>query len=97
MIVSEKRFNSSRFGLELPSFPSLRYRLINKCGCFTLSQGFGIAVVPYMDLLLKLNVRILKISSPAYERAFFMVHDKSVYLPPAVQNFRQYVLGRVEM
>lgn len=62
-----------------------------------VTQGFGIAVVPYMDLLLKLNVRILKISSPAYERAFFMVHDKSVYLPPAVQNFRQYVLGRVEM
>lgn len=62
-----------------------------------MTQGFGIAVVPYMDLLLKLNVRILKISSPAYERAFFMVHDKSVYLPPAVQNFRQYVLGRVEM
>lgn len=62
-----------------------------------VTQGFGIAVVPYMDLLLKLNVRILKISSPAYERAFFMVHDKSVYLPPAVQNFRRYVLGRVEM
>ncbi len=29
-----------------------------------VAQGFGIAVVPYMDILQKLNVNILQIRSP---------------------------------
>jgi DNA-binding transcriptional LysR family regulator len=31
-----------------------------------VAQGFGIAIVPYMDLLLKLDLKILQISSPAW-------------------------------
>lgn len=56
------------------------------------AQGFGIAVVPYMDLLLKLDLKILQISSPACERTLFMVHDSRIFLPPCVQQFRQFVL-----
>lgn len=57
-----------------------------------VTQGFGIAVVPYMDILQKLNVNILQIRSPNYERAFFMVHNDCVFIPPVVQKFRQFVL-----
>lgn len=57
-----------------------------------VSQGFGIAVVPYMDLLLKLDLKILQISSPACERELFMVNDDKVFMPPAVSKFRQFVL-----
>ncbi len=57
-----------------------------------VAQGFGIAVVPYMDILQKLNVNILQIRSPNYERAFFMVHNDCVFMPPVVQKFRQFVL-----
>lgn len=57
-----------------------------------VAQGFGIAVVPYMDLLLKLNLSILQISAPPYRREFFMVHDEAVFLPPAAARFRQFVL-----
>ena len=57
-----------------------------------VAQGFGIAVVPYMDLLLKLDVKILKIDSPACERALFMVNDDSRFMAPCVQAFRQFVL-----
>ena len=57
-----------------------------------VAQGFGIAVVPYMDLLLKLDVRILQISSPAYERNLFMVSDNGTFMPPCVQRFRQFVI-----
>lgn len=60
-----------------------------------VSQGFGIAVVPYMDLLMKLDVKILQINSPAYERNIFMVNDDSTFMPPCVKNFRQFVLERV--
>lgn len=56
-----------------------------------VAQGFGIAVVPYMDLLLKLDLDILKIRSPGFERALFMVHDDSVFMPAAVRRFRRFV------
>lgn len=61
-----------------------------------VAQGFGIAVVPYMDLLLKLDVRILQLSAPVCERQLFMVHDPRAFLPPSVSRFRQYVLDHKE-
>ena len=57
-----------------------------------VAQGFGIAVVPYMDLLLKLDLAILQISAPPYKREFFLVHNDRVFLPPAARDFRQFVL-----
>lgn len=57
-----------------------------------VAQGFGIAVVPYMDLLLKLDLAILKISAPPYTRDFFVVHNDAMFLSPAARNFRQFVL-----
>lgn len=59
-----------------------------------VAAGFGTAVVPYMDMLSKLNIRVLKITSPPYRRDFCMVQDESVFLPPAAQKFRSFVLGR---
>lgn len=59
-----------------------------------VAAGFGVAVVPYMDMLQKLNISVLKIGSPPYRRDFFMVQDDSVFLPPAAQRFRSFVLGR---
>ena len=58
-----------------------------------VAQGFGIAVVPYMDLLLKLDLKILPIRSPASERELFMVYDDRVFMPPVVQRFCQFVLA----
>ena len=58
-----------------------------------VAEGFGIAVVPYMDLLQKLPVKILSITSPSYERNFYLVHDDSVYMPPAVENFYRFVVN----
>lgn len=59
-----------------------------------VAQGFGIAVVPYMDLLLKLDLAILKISAPPYKREFFLVHNERVFLPPVAWAFRQFVLDQ---
>lgn len=59
-----------------------------------VSASFGVAVVPYMDMLQKLDISLLKISSPPYSRDFFMIQDDAVFLPPAAQRFRSFVLGR---
>lgn len=58
-----------------------------------VAQGFGIAVVPYMDMLMKLDIKIIQISSPVWERNFYMVNDDQVYMSPAVRSFRQFVLN----
>ena len=56
-----------------------------------VAQKFGIALVPYMDLLLKLDVKILSIRSPSCERAIFMINDNRIYMPPAVKRFLEFV------
>lgn len=59
-----------------------------------VAAGFGIAVVPDMDMLHKLNISVLEITSPPYHRDFFMAWDDSVFMSPAAQRFRSFVLGR---
>ena len=59
-----------------------------------VAHGFGIAIVPYMDFLLKLNVKILPISYPDCQRELFLVHDDRVFLPPVANDFREFVLSR---
>lgn len=78
-----------------------RAGLIPKISCETeedeviaglVAAGFGIAVVPYMDMLQKLDVDIIKITSPSYERSFFMVNDDKRYMLPVVRLFYDFVL-----
>lgn len=59
-----------------------------------VSNGFGIAIVPYMDMLLRLNVKILQIANPSPDRKFFLVTDPSVTLSPAADSFRDFVLSK---
>lgn len=57
-----------------------------------VSHGFGIAVVPYMDMLLRLNVKIIQISHPVWDRKFFLVTNRSAYLTAAARKFYDFVL-----
>ncbi len=56
-----------------------------------VSAGFGIAIVPYMSMLHKLDVKILQITYPEWERKFYMITNKNRWLSPPVYNFQQYV------
>ena len=57
-----------------------------------VAQGFGIAVVPRMSLLDKLDVSVLTISNPPRWRNIYLVQDESVCLTPAARQFRDYLL-----
>ena len=57
-----------------------------------VAQDFGIGVVPYMDMLLRLDVKILQIASPDWERSFYMINSRRGFMPPAVRGFRKYGL-----
>lgn len=59
-----------------------------------VAGGFGIAVVPYMDMLMKLDISIIEIEYPPYRREFFMVQNNDAYLSPAAAAFRDFVADR---
>ena len=56
-----------------------------------VARGFGISIVPYMDLLEKLDVKILDLDSPASTRQIYMVYNDNVFMPPVVHDFFQYI------
>lgn len=56
-----------------------------------VAQNFGIAVVPYMDMLYRLNVKIIQISSPVWERGLYMATLKDKYMSPVLQAFKDFV------
>ncbi len=56
------------------------------------AQGFGIAVVPYMDELSQLDLRVLEITDPPWERTFYMAQLKGRHQTPLVEQFRQFVI-----
>lgn len=62
-----------------------------------VSHGFGIAVVPYMEMLHRLDVKIMQISNPAWERNFYLVSNDRSYLSPAAREFRQFILSGVTL
>ena len=57
-----------------------------------VARGFGIGIVPYMDILLRLDVKIIQLASPSWERNFYMINDRRGFMSPAVSSFRRYVL-----
>ena len=57
-----------------------------------MAAGFGIAVVPEMEMLKKLDVSVLEINYPPYKREFFMVENTESYLSPAASAFRDFVI-----
>lgn len=76
--------------------PKIAYETDEEQVIFGLvSHGFGIAVTPYRELLLKLNVKILSILSPTWEGNIYMVSNKQAYLTPAVKNFRDFILHQL--
>lgn len=56
------------------------------------SQNFGIAIVPEMEILKELQVKQIQISYPCAERAIYMISNNQFFTPPAVENFRQFVI-----
>ena len=59
-----------------------------------VSQGFGIAVIPYMNILSMMNVKLIQIESPVWERQFYMATLKDAYHAPAIHEFCQYVKSK---
>ena len=62
-----------------------------------VSANFGIAVVPDMEILYHLPIKIINILSPRIERIFYMATLKDVYEAPVVKDFKKYVIEKAAM
>lgn len=62
-----------------------------------VSKNFGIAVVPDMPILNLMKLKVLQIHSPSWERKFYMAVMKNRYLPPVVNDFKQYVMDHSQL
>ena len=89
------RVDIDRMFRQIPMEPQIAYETEeDQVVAGLVAKGFGIAVVPYMDILHKLEVSIIPIAAPSYERNFYLVCDESVYMPPVVKDFMEYVIAQ---
>ena len=56
-----------------------------------VAENFGIAVMPEIPILRQLNVEVLDIESPIYDRFIYMAQLKGKYLAPTTLQFTRYV------
>ncbi len=57
-----------------------------------VASGFGIAVVPDIPIIHTLDVKILPLVSPSWQRYFYMALLKDVYHPPVVEAFKKFLI-----
>ncbi|EEG73311.1 LysR substrate binding domain protein [[Clostridium] hylemonae DSM 15053] len=62
-----------------------------------VGAGFGIAVVPRMEILGYMPVHTIAIHEPAWERLFYMATLKNVYQAPAIIDFKRYVTEHAKL
>ena len=59
-----------------------------------VANGFGIAIAPDIPILHSLDVKILPLVSPGWQRRFYMAMLKDVYHPPVVEEFKKFVIAQ---
>ncbi len=62
-----------------------------------VGAGFGIAVVPNMEILSHMTVKVIKIVHCPWERIMYMAVLKGVYQTPALLAFINYVENHIEI
>lgn len=57
-----------------------------------VSNNFGIAIVPYMPILKFMDLKTIEITSPTWERNFYLALLKDKTLTPTAENFKSFVI-----
>lgn len=72
--------------------PKIAYEILEDASMAGLvAENFGIAVMPEIPILKNLNVDVLDIENPLYERYIYLAKLKEKYLAPVVKEFIEYV------
>jgi len=83
---------------QIGQMPQIAYEIVeDQVVAGMVAAGFGIGLVPYMDILHRLNVKIIQISYPSWERNFYMVTDPKRYLSPVCEDFKHFVTENYQL
>ena len=73
--------------------PQIAYEIVeDQVTAGLVARNFGIAVVPEMEILPSLDVKVIRIRKPIWQRNIYMVKHDRVYMPKVVQDFREFVM-----
>lgn len=87
------RYEVDRLFEAIGKKPKIAYEILeDEVVAGVVSKNFGIAIVPEMAILSSLDVKVLRIEKPVRYRNIYLVHNNRVYMPPVVQEFRDFVL-----
>lgn len=56
------------------------------------ANGFGICIAPDLPVIHSLDLKVLPLVSPSWQRNFYMALLKDAYHPPVVEDFRKFVI-----
>lgn len=77
----------------IDAYPDVSYEIEeDQVAAGFVANGFGISVAPDIPILHSLDVKILPLVSPAWQRNFYMAMLKDVYHPPVVEAFKRFVI-----
>ncbi len=80
---------------QINAYPEVSYEIEeDQVAAGFVANGFGIAIAPDIPILHSLDVKILPLVSPAWQRCFYMAMLKDVYHPPVVEEFKKYVIAQ---
>lgn len=75
------------------AYPTVSYEIEeDQVAAGFVANGFGICVAPNIPILQSLEVTVLPLISPAWQRNFYMATLKDTYLPPVVESFKKFVI-----
>lgn len=74
--------------------PQIAYEIVeDQVAAGLVAGNFGIAVVPEMEILPWLDVKVIRIRKPIWQRNIYMVRSDRVYMPKVVQSFWEFVIS----
>ena len=80
---------------QINAYPEVSYEIEeDQVAAGFVANGFGIAIAPDIPILHSLDVKILPLVSPAWQRRFYMAMLKDVYHPPVVEGFKRFVIAQ---
>lgn len=66
----------------------------NQVAAGFVANKSGICIVPDIPLLQSLDIKILPLMTPSWQRDFYLATLKDAYHPPVVEAFKRFVLAQ---
>ena len=75
------------------AYPDVSYEIAeDQVAAGFAANGFGICIAPDLPIMHSLNLKLLPLVSPSWQRNFYMALLRDTYHAPVVESFRQFVI-----